>query len=74
MYKARITQGQAIKVNAVATVVAKTNLNLPIELPDRNGWILYTFDRQRRKWAYYLVCRTEEQATKLLRRAEDASL
>ena len=69
MYKARITQGQALQVNAVAAVVAKTNPNLPIELPDRDGWILYTFDRQRRKWAYYLACKTEEQVKSKLEEA-----
>jgi len=64
MYKVRVTANQALGISAVGAVVARTNPNLPVQFD--GGWILYTFDRGRRKWAYYLVTKEEGQAHALI--------
>lgn len=71
MYKARVTRADAIRVNPVGAVVASKNPNMPIQFKEgaTPAWLLYTYDRNRRKWTYYLVGPDEAHVAQMLEAA-----
>lgn len=58
MIKRRVTLTQAIQASPVGATVAKMNPHMPIDT-GTGGWVLYSYDRKRRAWGYYLCAHDE---------------